>query len=117
MDRTEAMAQRRSSQDSPSHLARLPDNCLELIISRLIDACAPTEVAEALGTCKGACKSLHRAWQMFAGSETSEKLVGWVLEHEGPQAAMERLLKLGLQKPAAFAALAATGHAHGTLAV
>ena len=98
---------------SPSDFSRLPDNCLELIVSSLMDACTPAELAEPLA----ACKSLHRGYKLLAASSSSKKLIGWILEHNTPGDAMTRLLKMGLaQKPAAFAALAATGHAHTLLA-
>ena len=98
-----------SSRGSPSDFSRLPDNCLELIVSSLIDACTPAELVEALGT----CKNLHRGYKLFAASSSSNKLINWILEHVNPGDAMTRLLKMGLaQKPAAFAALATTGPAN-----
>ena len=101
------------SRDSLSDFRRLPDNCLELIVSGLVDACPPAELAEALGT----CKTVRRAYKLFAASSSSKKLVGWVIEYGTPETAMTRLLKLGLaEKLAIFAALAATGHAHNFLA-
>ena len=101
------------SRGSPSDFRKLPDNCLELIFWSLVDACPPGELAEVLGT----CKTLHRAYKLFAASSSSEKLVGWVLEYGTPATAMTRLLKMGLaDKLAIFAALAATGHAHNFLA-
>ena len=80
------------SRESPPNFTRLPDNCLELIISRVIDACSPAEIAQALAT----CKSLHRAYWLLAASSSSKKMIGWILEHGHPEAAMIRLLRMGL---------------------
>ena len=79
------------SNTSPG-FAELPGSCNELIVRCLLDVASPFEVNNVVS----ACKALNCAWQAVVSStHDCKRLVSWVLEHEDPGKAIQRMLRVG----------------------
>ena len=85
---------------TPPGFASLPEDCMVAVVRNLLDAAAPSELKNAVSS----CKALYRAWHLCKSVRgvdklaegNSKELVAWVVHHYTAGHTMPRMQRLGL---------------------
>ena len=90
----------KNQRRTPPGFATLAEDCMALIVQKLLEIATPCELKNAFSS----CQHLYHAWNLFKSvcgvkgiaKSDSKQLVTWVVEHYAARHAMARLQRMGL---------------------